>query len=90
MEYYRHAKEEQETTININRADNDMIVWTSDRTMMTKLDRLCEQYPATYTIIDTGYIDGKISDKKYRVGDKTLFSFKGKHKTVKPKSQNTL
>ena len=88
MEYYRHTKEEQETTININRADDYMTVWTSDRTMMTKLDKLCQQYPTTYILTNTGLIDGQIADKEYRINDKTLFSFKGRHRQAK--AQNTL
>lgn len=35
--------EEQETVIQISRNRREVHIWTSDKTMMTKLDNLCEK-----------------------------------------------
>lgn len=71
--------EEQETTINYARGDSYATIWTSDTTVMTKLDKLCEKSDS-YTLIDTGVsiLDGEIISKTYRVEDKTLVSFRAK------------
>lgn len=71
--------EEQETVINFSRADDYATVWTSDTTVMTKLDNLCEKSDK-YVLVDTGksILDGEIISKTYRVKDKTLVSFRGK------------
>ena len=71
------ALSEQETTINYNREDKDMDVWTADRTVMTKLDRLCETAPENYKCIDTAYDhDGNLISKQYKVADKSLLTFR--------------
>ena len=71
------ALSEQETTINYNREDKDRDVWTADRTVMTKLDRLCETAPENYKCIDTAYDrDGNLISKQYKVADKSLLTFR--------------
>ena len=69
--------EEQATTINIYRDEDFADVWTSDRTMFTKLDRLCREAPDNYKCISVGRdrITHEILDKKYRIADKGLLSF---------------
>ncbi len=77
------ALSEQETTINYNREEKGMDVWTADRTVMTKLDRLCETAPENYKCIDTAYDrDGNLISKQYKVADKSLLTFRQRKKTV--------
>lgn len=68
--------EEQETTINFCRTEKGFNVWTSDRTVMTKLDKLCNSSPMNYKLVNVGKIDGQIADKEYIVTDKKLLSFR--------------
>ena len=80
MSYFSIPLDEQETTITFRRTDKDADIWTNDRTMITKLDRLCEKSPDNYKCIDVNrYImddEDVIVDKKYRISDKTLISFR--------------
>ena len=76
--------EEQETTINFNRTQDAVDVWTSDKTVMTKLDKLCITAPDFYKLIaehkaqdDTG---ATIS-KEYRLSDKRMLSFRSMKRT---------
>ena len=73
--------EEQETCISFSRTDNDCIVWTSDSTTMTKLNKLCEIAPEVYRVRAVGYYKGKIVHKEYVISDKTLISFRTKKTT---------
>lgn len=68
---------EQETVIQFSRDTEEATVWTSDRTVMTKLDRLCEQSDA-YSLVDTDVskLTREVFSKKYRVADKSLISFR--------------
>ena len=53
---------EQETVVNFSRTDSFASISTSDTTMKTKLDKLCENNPDFYSVIsDDGYY------KTYRV-----------------------
>lgn len=73
------ALSEQETTINYNREEKTADVWTSDRTVMTKLDRLCETAPENYKCIDIAKTkDGELISKRYTIADKSLLSFRSK------------
>jgi hypothetical protein len=73
------ALSEQETTINYNREEKTADVWTSDRTVMTKLDRLCETAPENYRCIDIAKTrDGELISKQYTIADKSLLSFRSK------------
>lgn len=79
MSYFSIPLDEQETTITFRRTDKDADIWTNDRTMITKLDKLCEKSPDNYKCIDVGrYVNDRdqIMDKKYRISDKTLISFR--------------
>ena len=69
---------EQETTISYNRDEDHAIVWTNDRTMITKLDKLCREAPENYQCIEVGKagIGGGILDKRYRINDKGLLTFR--------------
>lgn len=69
--------QEQETTINIFRDRQECNIWTSDITVMTKLDKLCEKSPEYYRLVEVGKCDGDIVSKDYIVTDKCLISFRG-------------
>jgi len=75
----RVAFEEQETVINFPRRENYAIVWTSDTTVMTKLDGLCEK-SEQYVLVETGRskLGGEIISKTYKVKNKSLISFRAK------------
>ena len=68
---------EQETTINFTRDGNSVSIWTSDRTVMTKLDRLCVASPENYRCTDIGRdLVGFLISKTYCISDKKLLSFR--------------
>ena len=68
---------EQETTISFSRDGKEADVWTSDVTMMTKLDKRCEESPNEYKCIEVGRsIDGLLANKRYTIGNKKLVSFR--------------
>ena len=73
------AVDEQETHINWSREEGCAYVYTSDRTTMTKLDRLCREHPENYKCTNVGRAmdDGTILTKEYSIADKTLVSFRG-------------
>ena len=75
---------EQETTISYSRDEDHAIVWTNDRTTITKLDKLCREAPENYQCIEVGKagIGGGILDKRYRINDKGLLSFKPRKRVI--------
>ena len=71
--------EEQETTINFSRTQDAVDVWTSDKTVMTKLDKLCNSAPDFYKLIAEHKAQddiGAIMSKEYRISDKRMLSFR--------------
>lgn len=62
--------------IQISRDRQSAQVWTSDRTMMTKLDHLVEN-STMYTCekVDKG-TDGEVISKTYCIADKRMLSFR--------------
>ena len=76
--------EEQETTINFNRTQDAVDVWTSDRTVMTKLDKLCITAPDFYKLIAEHKAQddiGAVISKEYRISDKRMLSFRSMKRT---------
>lgn len=72
---------EQENVIQISRDSNEAHIWTSDTTMMTKLDSFCSESDS-WRLTSTGRINGEIVNKEY-VSDKALISFrKNRNKTT--------
>ena len=68
---------EQETTISYARDEKGAFIWTSDSTVMTKLDRLCRESPDNYTCTETAKDqDGCQVSKSYYIKDKRLLSFR--------------
>ena len=64
---------EQETTINFTRDGKMASVWTSDTTVMTKLDHKVEDYPEKYKVVDVGYSQqGDLVCKTYEFPKKLL------------------
>lgn len=57
---------EQETCINYNRTSDRCTVWTSDLTVMTKLDKLVKDKECPdWQLIEENKIDGEVVAKKY-------------------------
>lgn len=72
---------EQETVIQISRDSNEAHIWTSDTTMMTKLDSFCS-VSDSWRLTSEGAINGEVVNKEY-VADKALISFrKNRNKTT--------
>lgn len=68
---------EQETTISFSRDGKEADVWTSDVTMMTKLDKRCKESPNEYICIEVGKtLDGLLANKRYTIKNKRLVSFR--------------
>lgn len=70
--------EEQETIIIISRTSPTVRISTTDQTMVTKLNNLCEKAPDQYRLIRT---DGEY-ENFYEVADKSLISFRQKKREV--------
>lgn len=66
---------EQETIVRITRDEENAVVYTSDLTMMTKLDKLVETSGEWYLVKSTNFKDGTIADKTYEC-PKRLISFR--------------
>ena len=73
---------EQETVIQVSRDSDKMNIWTSDTTMMTRLDKLCEK-SNRWTCTSEGKIDGDVVNKEY-VEDKALLSLIPNTRKMKP------
>lgn len=76
--------EEQETTINFSRTQDAVDVWTSDKTVMTKLDKLCISAPNFYKLVAEHRAQddvGAITSKEYRISDKRMLSFRSMKRT---------
>ena len=77
--------DEQETTISFSRDSEQVDIWTNDRTMITKLDKLCKSNPETYRCRSTGKNrDGETMDRQYVIADKSLLSFLPKKRKCAP------
>lgn len=51
--------EEQETVINFSRTEDKAILYTSDRTWMTKMDKLVKLNPLMFKVIEENEISKK-------------------------------
>lgn len=69
--------EEQETVIQFNRTDDYATIYTSDSTMITKLDKCCIEAPEFYKLQKEDHLrDGSVSGKTYILSDKKMISFR--------------
>lgn len=76
--YFSIPFNEQETTISFSRDEAGVSIWTNDRTVMTRLNKLCETAPDAYKCTDVGHArnGGGIMDARYYISDKRLLSFR--------------
>ena len=58
------TKYEMETIVNYNAAEQTATVYTRDKAVMRKLDRLVEAYPESYRLLDQTDIDKTYSMPK--------------------------
>lgn len=58
------TKYEMETIVNYNAAEQTATVYTRDKAVMRKLDRLVEAYPESYRLVDQTEIDKTYSMPK--------------------------
>ena len=72
--------EEQETVINFGWADDYMTIYTTDRTMITKLDKRVAN--GDYEVIEIHKtVGGRIIGKTYKA-DKSLLTFRAKKREL--------
>lgn len=74
--------EEQETVIQFGRTDTGATIYTSDSTMITKLDHLCEDAPEFYSVDKVETINGEVVSKFYKLTDKKMISLREKKRTL--------
>ena len=74
---------EQETVINMERESDVCTIWTSDTTMMTRLDKLVKD-EKDWGIVEVSTVKGEVVGKKYKT-NKGLISFRG-HKVSREMS----
>lgn len=67
---------EQETTISFSRTEESAKIWTSDSTVMTKLDKLVERDSDNWSCEEQKDKDGDIIAKVYFVQKKKLIAFR--------------
>lgn len=74
---------EQETTITYCRTLPIVEIWTNDRTVMTKFDKLVKESPEFYKLKEIG-LDraGHLLCKTYILRDKSMMSFRSKKRTM--------
>ena len=82
MGRYSIPLDEQETIIQFTRDQKFATIYTSDSTMITKLDKLCETAPDNYKLEKSETIDGGLVSNFYRLEDKSLISFRSKKVTL--------
>lgn len=68
---------EQETTVNFMRNEDFASIYSSDSTMITKLDKLCAESPEYYSCVEE-----TTAGKRYLLKDKTFVSFRKKKREV--------
>ena len=71
---------EQETVIQISRDSDKMNIWTSDRTMITKLDKLVSS-SSEWSCTGENKIDGDVCDKEY-TASKGLLTFRSNRRKL--------
>ena len=74
--------EEQETTISYCRDSSKVKIWSSDRTVWTKLDRLCNKSTEYACLEEIKDKDGDVIAKVYLIKNKNLLSFRSAKKVM--------
>lgn len=91
MELMSIPSAEQETTISLSRTETEAFIWTNDRLMMAKLDKLCKAAPETYKCVEVGYNrDKEVMDKRYVIADKSFLSFRAKKRVYTDEQKEAL
>jgi predicted double-glycine peptidase len=78
--------DEQETSISYLRSENSMIIYTSDSTQMTLLDKKVKNYPGTWSILNVIKDQkGDVVAKEYKA-PKQMLTFRNEksHRTGNP------
>lgn len=73
---------EQETTINYSRDSKTVKIWSSDRTVWTKLDKLCTRSTEYACLEEQKDKDGDVIAKVYLLKNKGLLSFRSAKKVM--------
>lgn len=68
---------EQECVISFMRDEDFATVYTSDSTMITKLDKLCKNSPEYYSLVEKNKYGNR-----YKIADKSLVSLRQKKREV--------
>lgn len=84
-QYYNLPRSEQEVSISFMRDDKYAIIYASDTTYITKLDKLCDISPDIYSVIETSKWG-----KTYRCEDKKLIGFRAKHREVSDEAKQAM
>lgn len=66
------TKFEQETMINFNAGEKDMIICTADPVQIRRLDRLVEKFPNHYQYVKSEYCKGEEVYRYYKASKKML------------------
>ncbi len=69
--------EERETSIGWSRLDDDATIYTTDETVMTRLEKLVAENPKEWRVKELHTVEGKLVGKTYICPVK-LVSFRGK------------
>lgn len=64
--------DEQETTINLSRAEDKMSIWTTDNTMVTKLRALMIKNPKDYKLVTVSTCNGAPAAYEFEAPKKFL------------------
>ena len=64
--------DEQETTINLSRAEDKMSIWTTDNTMVTKLRALMNKNPEDYKLVNISTCNGAPAAYEFEAPKKFL------------------
>lgn len=68
---------EQECVISFMRDEDFATVYTSDSTMITKLDKLCKNSPDYYSLVEKNKYGNR-----YKISDKSLVSLRQKKREI--------
>ncbi len=73
---YSYNADERETSINFSDANDEATIYTASGPMLTKLERLCREYPEMYrrTAAETAE-NGRLIAGRYSVANKRLIRF---------------
>ena len=59
------TKYEQEVLLSFNMEDDNATLYTSSTTWIKRMDKLVEDFPEAYKVVDSSMFNGKIISKTY-------------------------